>query len=597
VQYKQREIKTVMKNTKYFASLALLFLVFLTSNAKTEKREDREPEAATGLAQKQSVSGQKFMVAAANPYAAKAGKEILIRGGSSIDAAIAIQAVLTLVEPQSSGIGGGAFIMHFDKDKDQLTTIDGRETAPSTASANLFLDENGKTVSWIKAVVGGRSVGVPGVLAALKKSHQLHGQLKWETLFQPAIKLARNGFIVSPRLEKLLSKKFNPGVHQMPGTKDYFFPGGKPLKAGTLKKNPALAAFYEKLAKQGIKAFYSGENAAKIAQAVQNSVVSPGLLTIRDINQYQAKQRHAVCAPYHQYKVCSMAPPSSGGVALLQILRLLEDRHLGQYQPNSVKALHYFTQASRLAFADREVYMADPDFISVPVAALLKDEYIKSRRLLINQTDMGKAVAGQPSLSLSWAQDDSFEMPSTSHISIVDDKGNAVSMTTSIEMAFGSTLMVNGYLLNNQLTDFSLSPARHGKLIANRVEGKKRPRSSMTPVMVFGPDGSLRLVVGSPGGSRIINYVAHVLVGVLDWNLTAQQAINLPRITNRNKNTTIEKDTVIVAQSAEFKKMGHKIKVQDLNSGIHAVEIIDGKLYGAADPRREGIALSEIETN
>lgn len=585
-----------MKNTKYFASLALLIFTFWVLDVKTEKREDREPEAATGLAQKKSVTGHKFMVVAANPYATKAGKEMLIRGGSSIDAAIAIQAVLTLVEPQSSGIGGGAFIMHFDKDKGQLTTFDGRETAPSAANADLFLDENGKTVSWIKAVVGGRSVGVPGVLAALKESHQLYGLLPWETLFQPAIELASNGFIVSPRLEKLLSKKFNPGVHQMPRTKDYFFPGGKPLKAGTLKKNPALATFYKKLAKQGTDAFYFGDNATKIAQAVQNSVVSPGLLTTRDINQYQAKQREAVCAPYHQYKVCSMAPPSSGGVALLQMLRLLEDRHLSRYQANSVKALHYFTQASRLAYADRDVYMADPDFISVPVSALLNEDYIKSRELLINQTDMGRAVAGQPSLSLSRAQDDSFEMPSTSHISIVDAKGNAVSMTTSIEMAFGSTLMVNGYLLNNQLTDFSLSPARHGKMMANRVEGKKRPRSSMTPVMVFSPDGSLRLVVGSPGGSRIINYVAHVIVGVLDWDLTAQQAIDLPRITNRNRDTTIEKGTAIVSQSAEFRKMGHKIKVRDLNSGIHAVEIIGGKLYGAADPRREGIALSELET-
>ncbi len=584
-----------MKNIQYFIFLVLFIFALWLSTVKAEKREDREPEATTGMAQKKLVIGQKFMVVAANPYAAKAGKKILNQGGSSIDAAIAIQAVLTLVEPQSSGIGGGAFIMYFDKDEGRLTTFDGRETAPGAANSSLFLDENGKKINWIDAVVGGRSVGVPGVLAALKKSHQLHGKLPWESLFQPAIKLARNGFIVSPRLEKLLSKKINPGVHQMPGTKDYFFPEGQPLKAGTLKKNPILANFYEKLAKQGVEAFYFGDNATKIAKAIQNSVVSPGLLTIKDINGYQAKQRDAVCAFYHQFKVCSMAPPSSGGVALLQILRLLEDHNLSQYQPNSVKALHYFTQASRLAFADRDVYMADPDFIQVPVSALLNDQYIKSRQLLINKTDMGKAIAGHPPLSLSWAKDDSFEMPSTSHISIVDSKGNAVSMTTSIEMAFGSTLMVNGYLLNNQLTDFALSPTRNGKMLANRVEGKKRPRSSMTPVMVFNPDGSLRLVVGSPGGSRIINYVAHVIVGVLDWNLTAQQAINLPRITNRNGNTTIEKDTEIVNLSTAFRKMGHDIKVRNLNSGLHAVEIIDSKLYGAADPRREGVALSEIE--
>lgn len=573
--------------------LITLVLTLWVSISVAEKREDREPEAATGLNFKKSAVGQKYMVAAANPYATDAGKQILEKGGSAIDAAIAIQAVLTLVEPQSSGIGGGAFIMHYDNSKAKLTTFDGRETAPAAASADLFLDKYGKTISWVNAVVGGRSVGVPGVLSALEKSHQQFGQLPWKSLFEPAIHLASEGFIVSPRLEKLLSKKFNPGVHQMPGTKDYFFPNGEPLKAGTVKKNIALAQFYKQLASQGTKAFYFGENAKKISDAVQNSVVAPGLLTLQDINQYQSKQRSAVCAPYHQYKVCSMAPPSSGGVALLQILRLLEDRNLGQYQPNSAEALHYFTQASRLAFADRDVYMADPDFIQVPVSALLSDGYIKSRRSMINDNDMGRVSAGQPVVSLGWAKDDSFEMPSTSHISIVDSKGNAVSMTTSIEMAFGSTLMVNGYLLNNQLTDFALTPTKNGKPVVNRVEGKKRPRSSMSPAMVFNSDGSLRLVVGSPGGSRIINYVAHVIVGVLDWKLSAQQAIDLPRITNRNRNTTLEKGTELEKLKARFRMMGHEVKVRDLNSGIHAVEIVNGTLYGAADPRREGVALSE----
>ncbi len=587
----------MMTKIKYTAFLALLIFSFSVAISKTEKREEREPEAATGLNFKKSVVGQEFMVVAANPYASKAGKQILAQGGSAIDAAIAIQAVLTLVEPQSSGIGGGAFIMHFEKEKAQLTTFDGRETAPASANAKLFLDNNGRSIRWINAVVGGRSVGVPGVVAALEQSHRLFGKLPWQRLFQPAIKLAKDGFIVSPRLEKLLSKKFNPGVHQMPGTKDYFFPQGRPLKAGSLKKNPALANFYQQLANRGSKAFYFGDNATKIVNAVQNSIVSPGLLTTQDINQYRAKQRQAVCAPYHQYKVCSMAPPSSGGVALLQMLRLLESKNLGQYQINSVDALHYFTQASRLAFADRDVYIADPDFIQVPVSALLSDQYINSRLLKINNRDMGSANAGQPHGSYSWATDDSFELPSTSHISVVDAKGNAVSMTTSIEMAFGSTLMVNGYLLNNQLTDFALSPTRQGKTVVNRVEGNKRPRSSMTPTMVFNQDGSLRLVVGSPGGSRIINYVAQVIIGVLDWDLTAQQAINLPHITNRNRNTTLENGTALAKQTAAFEKMGHTVKLRNLNSGIHAVEIIDGKLYGAADPRREGIALSEKSEN
>jgi len=581
------------KLISYLFVATLPFSIIAHDVTEKPKREDREPEAATGFNLKKAAVGTKFMIAAANPYAVKAGQAILAKGGSAIDAAIAVQAVLTLVEPQSSGIGGGAFIMHYDKAVNQLTTFDGRETAPSKANSNLFLNENGEVVRWIEAVVGGRSVGVPGVLAALAKAHETKGVLPWNMLFEDAISLAENGFVVSPRLEMLLRKKFNPGVHKMPGTKDYFFPNGQVIKAGTNKKNPDLALFYKQLAKAGVKAFYSGQNAKNIADTVQKSKVAPGLLSIQDINQYKAKERKAVCAPYHAYKVCSMGPPSSGGVALLQILRLLEDKKLSQYAVNDVKALHYFTQASRLAFADRDVYMADPDFAQVPVNELLDPKYIYERSALITQTDMGMAKAGQPKQNLAYAIDDAYEMPSTSHISIVDTQGNAVSMTTSIEMAFGSTLMVNGYLLNNQLTDFALSPKKNGLEVINRVEGNKRPRSSMSPVMVFNKDGSLRLVIGSPGGSRIINYVAQAVIGVLDWGLSAQEAINMPRITNRNRYTSLENKTKLASKQSDFEKLGHIVKIVDLNSGIHAVELLNGKLYGAADPRREGIALSE----
>jgi len=577
----------------YLFAVSLPFSLIAQDITQKPKREDREPEAATGFHLKKVAVGNKFMVAAANPYAVKAGQAILAKGGSAIDAAIAVQAVLTLVEPQSSGIGGGAFIMHYDKKTDNLTTFDGRETAPSSANSELFINENGQVIRWIDAVVGGRSVGVPGVLAALAKAHETQGNLPWHLLFEDAIFLAQNGFTVSPRLEMLLSKKFNPGVHQMPVTKDYFFPNGSVIKAGTNKKNPELAQFYKQLAIEGVKAFYSGDNAEKIVKTVKNSKVAPGLLSLQDIKQYQAKERAAVCAPYHEYKVCSMGPPSSGGVALLQILRLLEDKNLSQYAVNDVQALHYFTQASRLAFADRDVYMADPDFAYVPVNELLEKKYIYKRASLISQKDMGMAKAGQPKNNLAYAIDDAYEMPSTSHISIVDAQGNAVSMTTSIEMAFGSTLMVNGYLLNNQLTDFALSPKKNGLEVINRVEGNKRPRSSMSPVMVFNKDGSLRLVIGSPGGSRIINYVAQAVIGVLDWQLSAQDAINMPRITNRNRYTSLENKTQLASKAADFENLGHTVKVVDLNSGIHAVELLKGKLYGAADPRREGIALSE----
>ena len=583
---------------KYKATLlaltGALSFSFLASAATTNKQvlADREPEATTSINTKQEVMGERYMVAAANPLAAQAGERILAQGGSAIDAAIAVQLVLTLVEPQSSGIGGGAFILHFDSKNKKLTTFDGRETAPSKATASLFLDDTGKPVRWIDAVVGGRSVGVPGVLDALAKAHQQYGTLPWDVLFKDAISLAENGFKVSPRLHHLLARRINPGVEKMPAAKAYFFPDGKPLAIGTLKKNPELAQLYRNIAEQGVSAFYQGDNAKKIAQAVQNSPIAPGLLSEQDINNYSAKERAPVCSDYHQYEVCSMAPPSSGGVSVLQTLKLLEGKNISQYASDDVKALHYFTQASRLAFADRNHYMADPDFQPVPTRALLNEDYLAERAKLITEKDQHMS-AGTLATLKAYAKDDAFELPNTSHISIVDAKGNAVSITTSIEMAFGSTVMVNGYLLNNQLTDFSLSPTRNGKEVMNRVEANKRPRSSMSPVIVFNDDGSLRLVVGSPGGSRIIDYVAQAVMGVLDWQLTAQEAINLPRITNRNDVTTLEAGTNFVEKKAALEARGHTVRISDLNSGIHAVEVRNGKLYGSADPRREGVALGQ----
>lgn len=573
------------------AILAASVLLPTLASSATE-RETREPEAATGHYAKQQVAGDQFMVAAANPYAVKAGQSILAKGGSAIDAAIATQLVLTLVEPQSSGIGGGTFMMYFDHKTNTLTSFDGRETAPENADETLFLDKHGKAVKWIEAVVGGRSVGVPGVLHAFANAHKQYGKLPWTDLFQPAIQLAEQGFKVSPRLHKLLAKRFNPGVTELDVIRDYFFIDGEPLAIGTLKKNQPLADIYKAIAANGIDAFYTGDNAKQMVEAVQTSKIAPGTLSVNDLKEYKSVQRDAVCAPYHEYTVCSMAPPSSGGVAVIQILALLENKQLAQYEPNSERAIHYFTQASRLAFADRNVYMGDPDFAYIPTQELLEADYIRQRSALITEKDT-PAVAGEPKEKLAYAQDDAYELPSTSHVSIVDSTGNAVSMTSSIEMAFGSTVMVNGYILNNQLTDFALSPRKNGKLLANRVEAGKRPRSSMSPVMVFNKDGSLRLVVGSPGGSRIINYVAHVLIGVLDWNLTAQQAINLGRVTNRNRYTTIEKGMPVETLKASLTKRGHTVHVRDLNSGLHAVELINGVLYGAADPRREGIALGD----
>jgi len=578
-------------------SLAGFFLITtLSSNylaAKNLQIEDREPEAATGLTQKRSVSGKEFMIAAANPYASEAGFNILKQGGSAVDAAIAVQLVLTLVEPQSSGIGGGAFILHWNKNKQHLTTFDGRETAPKAATAEMFLDIQGNAIPWIKAVVGGQSIGVPGVLKALKKAHDKFGKLPWQDLFIDAIELADHGFIVSPRLEKLLTMEFNPGVSQLSESKSYFFPGGNVIKAGSLLKNKKLAKVYQSLAKEGIDTFYHGWIAKKIVAAVQQSVVAPGRLSLDDLANYQAKQSPAVCGRYHQFNVCGMGPPSSGGVTVIQTLGQLESFNLSQFTPNDPQAVHLFTQSSRLAFADRNKYIADDDFVNVPLKGLLDRRYLASRAQLISKNkDMGKAVAGQPSGSLAQADDIAYEMPSTSHIAIVDGEGNAISMTTSIEMAFGSAVMVEGFLLNNQLTDFSLRPNSNGVPIANRIEPLKRPRSSMAPTMVFNQDNSLKLVVGSPGGSRIINYVTQTIIGVLDWQLDPQTAINLPKVTNRNKVTTLEKETSIVDLKPLLEAMGHKISIRNLNSGLQAIEVTKEGLLGGADPRREGLVLA-----
>ncbi|MBU2892994.1 gamma-glutamyltransferase [Colwellia sp. D2M02] len=579
---------------KFSALTFLISQTFFTLAASAQVREVREPEGATGFFAKKAVYGKKHMVASANEYASKAAFSMLENGGSAVDAAIAAQLVLTLVEPQSSGIGGGAFMLHWHKKSQQLTTFDGRETAPKLATSELFLDKHGKPLPWMKAVVGGKSVGVPGLLAALKKAHVQQGNLPWADLFTPAIELAEQGFVVSPRLEKLLGMDMNPGLHQLPEINQYFFPNGVKIKAGDILKNPDLAKAYRSIAKEGIEVFYRGWIAKKIVEKVQNSAISPGTLSEQDMAAYQAIERSPVCGPYHQYNVCGMAPPSSGGIAVIQILAQLQSFDLAKLTPNSLPAVHLISQSARLAFADRNKYIADSDFVSVPVTGLLDKDYLASRATLINESkDMGVAVAGDPKKSQHLALDNAIERPSTSHLSIVDQFGNAVSMTSSIENGFGSALMVQGFILNNQLTDFSLAPQVNGKLVANRVEPLKRPRSSMAPMMVFDQNKSLKLIVGSPGGSRIINYVAQTIVGVLDWQLNIQEAINLPKFTNRNKVTTLEVDTSISELKLALEEKGHKVRVSALNSGVQGIEIKAGELIGGADPRREGLVLGQ----
>ena len=586
-------LKLVIRKPVRLILLPLIYLTIVTASYSLQGqqiREDREPEAATGNQQKNAFNSKEFMVVAANPYASWAGNNAILSGGSAIDAAIAVQAMLTLVEPQSSGIGGGGFILYWDNIGKKLHTFDGRETAPADVKMDLFM-QDGKPIKWIDGVVGGRSVGVPGILKALEMAHKEFGTLPWAELFTDSINLSNNGFLVSNRLSQLLQKRIHPGLNQFRASSVYFYPKGQPLKEGTLRKNLALATTLSTIAQQGADSFYQGSLAQSISRAVQTSIINPGSLTAQDMAEYKAVKRSPVCGSYLSYQVCGMAPPSSGGINVLQILRILEPYNMSQYSADSVMANHLFTQASRLAYADREMYIADSDFSQLPFSALISKRYLNDRAKKIRlNSDMGKTLAGKPFPMNTASLGNAFELPNTSHLTIVDKAGNAVSMTTSIEFAFGSGVFVGGFLLNNQLTDFSFNPQTYDRLVLNRVEAKKRPRSAMSPTMVF-KDGKLVLALGSPGGSRILSYVAQTILGVLAWDLDIQQAINLPKVTNRNDYTALEKGTSIEQLKPYLEKMGHKVQIRDLNSGLHGIQITEQGLIGGADPRREGVAV------
>ena len=526
--------------------------------------------------------------------AARAGQEILNAGGSAIDAAIAAQMVLGLVEPQSSGIGGGGFLLHFNATSGAIESFDGRETAPAAADGDLFRKQNGALMSWPEAASGGLSVGVPGLLRMLELAHRKHGRLPWSRLFEPAIRLAEHGFIVSPRMAESIAG--NADLADFPAARTYFFDAGTPLEAGTLLLNPAYAATLRTIAAGGADAFYYGDIAADIAAAVQGAVRNPGALTVADIESYEARQRPPVCDAYRIYAVCGMGPPSSGGLTTLQILGLIEGFDIAGAGANSLSAVHIIAEASRLAFADRALFMADSDFVSVPVAGLLDRGYLAERAALIHlDKSMGEAVAGAPpgSNRRAYAMQEREHGLSTSHLAVVDATGNAVSFTTSIERGFGSRLMVRGFLLNNQLTDFSFEAERNGKPVANRVEGGKRPRSSMAPALVFGNDGKLLLTIGSPGGSRIIGFVTLALIASLDWQMDPQAAVTLAHHVNRNGATELEAGTELEALAPALKALGHDVKIRALTSGLHAIRASADGLEGGADPRREGVALGQ----
>ena len=595
-------------------SLITAALALTACNAPSVSTLPVAPESASGYrTDLQARHASRHMAAAANPLAAEAGREMLRRGGSAIDAAIAMQAVLTLVEPQSSGIGGGALIMLWDGKN--VRTYDGRETAPAGATERLFLQADGTPMPFTRAQIGGRSVGTPGVLRALELAHKKHGRLPWAQLFEPAIKLAEQGFAISPRLHQLIAS--DSSLRSSPDMVAYFLNAdGSPKAIGTRLKNPELAAVLQRIANEGPDALYRGVVAQEIVRKVQGHA-NPGSLSLNDLKDYTAKERAPLCTDYQRWQVCGMPPPSSGGIAVAQILGTLQalearDKHyaLAPLKPLKTnapagiepdpQAVHLISEAERLAYADRAQYVADTDFVPVPVKGLVDPGYLASRAALIGERSMGTAEPGTPpGIQVAYAPDRSPLRISTSQVVAVDDEGGAVSMTTTIESAFGSHLMVQGFLLNNEMTDFSFIPEENGQKVANRVEPGKRPRSSMAPTLIFDrQSGEFLATIGSPGGSQIIEYVAKSTIGLLDWNLDAQQAINLPNFGSRNGPTELERGQFSPALIQALKAKGHEVNEIDMTSGTQA--IVRGRdaqgnvsLTGGADPRREGEALGD----
>jgi gamma-glutamyltranspeptidase/glutathione hydrolase len=534
------------------------------------------------------------MIAAANPYASRAGLEMLRKGGSAVDAAIAAQMVLTLVEPESSGIGGGAFLLLYDPKHRKVTSFDGRESAPASATPGMFLDSGGKPRAHMDAIPGGLSVGVPGNVAVLELAHKRYGKLKWATLFEPAIRLAEHGFRVSRKMAAEI-REF-PEMAKMPDIRRYLYHAdGTPLRQGETLKNPELAQTLRMIARGGAQAFYTGLIAQAIVDKVQHAPVNRGGMTLADLTRYRALERPPVCGTYRVYRLCSMGPPSSGGVAVLQILGILERFPSAKLKPDSLSEVHLVSEAERLAFADRAQYLGDPDAINVPLAGLLDRNYLRERSLLIDsKRDMGTAAPGTPTMTHSpYAPQRTPQLPGTSHLSVVDDSGEVVSMTTTVEFVFGSEMMAKGFFLNNQLTDFSFEPMRDGKPVANAPAPGKRPMSAMSPTIVFGGDGKFKIAAGSPGGPLIISYVAEALVGMLDGDLSPQQAAGEPHFANPNGPTLLETDTSIDALAPQLTAMGHAVVEHDLESGLHIIERVPGGYIGGADPRRDGIALGD----
>ena len=605
-----------MKLRRPFAICSILLAGLLASCTSTRNNFSysvpSQPEGASGYTEKPGWATRKFAVAAANPLATDAGYQVLKAGGSAVDAAVAVQMVLALVEPQASGLGGGAFLLHFNG-KD-VEAFDGRETAPAAVDEKLFIGADGKPMPFFAAVVGGRAVGVPGAVRMLEMAHQEYGKLPWAKLFEPAITLAEGGFKLSPRLHSLLLE--DPYLKRDPVAAAYFYKAdGAPRDIGSTLRNPALAEVLRRIAAGGSKALLEGEIAQAMVDKVHNHPTNPGQLSLADLAGYRSVKREALCTDYranmHDFRICGFPPPNSGAIAIAQMLGILNNTNAAALQLDdglpSAEWLHLYTEAARLAFADRAQYVADPAFVQPPAGnwmSLLAPAYLAERARLIGQApgaqSMKTAKPGSPQgVKTSYAPMATQAEYGTSHVSIVDRYGNALAMTTTIEYAFGSHLMVRGFLLNNELTDFSFVPADgSGTPVANRVQPGKRPRSSMSPTLVFDKtSGVLVMALGSSGGAQIIHDTAKTLVGVLNWGMLPQQAINLPNFGAFNGPTLLEAKRFPIATVDALNTRGHDVIEVTTTSGIHA--IARGQAHGVplwlggADPRREGMVMGD----
>jgi gamma-glutamyltranspeptidase / glutathione hydrolase len=579
-------LRSVISQTGSLRAARFLLVLAISARAVAAWAQTEQPEAASGFVPRPAVTSKGFMAVTANAYATDAAVEILQLGGNALDAAIAAQWVLNLVEPQSSGIGGGGFLLHWDATRHLALAWDGRETAPRGASADFVRRPDGSPATLHEVLATGKAVGVPGLVAMLEAAHKRHGKLKWERLFRPAIRLAENGFAISPRLHQLL--RDDPLLRRDAAARAlYFEDNGEPRRTGEILRNPELASTLRGISLAGAEALHRGEVANHVATTVKQR---GGALTAADMDEYRPKQRDVVCGPYRGWRICGMPPPSSGGIGVLQLPGLLERSALPR-DPVSPDHAHLFAEAGRLAYADRARYLADPDFVSVPQRAMLEPGYLERRARLIDpRHSMGIAAPGELPQRRAQADDDAPELPATTHVSIVDRAGNAVALTSSIESAFGSRIQVDGFLLNNQLTDFSFTSERDGHPVANRLEPGKRPLSSMAPTFVFNAGGRLHAVLGSPGGGRIINYVTRTLVALLDGGQDPAAAVSLPHIGNRNGVTEIERGRVPEALALELERRGHMLQRTDMTSGLHVVVRVGDAWVGAVDPRREGLA-------